>query len=176
MVFVGDLWTSYDSTQEFSESSVSARMIARLNKHFFVATEVWGTHFSGKRTRIDAVLTPRDQTFWAGKDVKLGIEFKRGDGSTKEACTHAAQSVDYAHTFFDNFGYMYIFTYPDTARNLIKTNLWFYDRLMGRLGVGQLNENLGILELRLNGHLVWSESSGPVDAKKWKLERKFGSR
>lgn len=175
MVFIGDLWVQRQASDARLESEVSAGLITRLERDFVIHREVTGTHYSGKRVRIDAVLVPKARGTWATEQVSLGLEIKRGVLSIGEASKLAAQSVDYANSCFDGFGYMYVFSYPDLTQGHISIGAAFYQRFLGQLGVGFLRD-CGGLELRLKGHLVWSEKLGAVEATRWKMERKFGSR
>lgn len=175
MVDLGELWLKHPKECSL-EKDVSEDLLERLRKHFHIDQEVNGTHFSGKRVRIDAVLVPRDRSCWAGDTIHIGLEIKRGKDSIGEASKQAAQAVDYSHSYFDKYGYLFIFCWPDPTHGVFGSRSGFYQRFLGQLGVGFLRNNCGSLELHLKGHLVWSEKLGPVDARRWKLERKFGSR
>ena len=178
MVYVGDIWLAKRPADVPLECDVSRDLLDRLEKHFVVHREVAGTHYSGKRVRIDAILVPKERGTWATEQASLGLEVKRGKVSIGEATKLAAQSVDYANTCFDGFGYVYVFSYPDLTQGHFNLRAQFYERFLGQLGVGFLRQwqNGSNLELRLKGHLVWSELQGPVEAARWKMERKFGSR
>ena len=158
-----------------SEKDVSQKLIESLAKHFNIFKEVDGKHYTGKNVRIDAILKPKDASGWADKNVAIGLEIKRGDDTVGEVTKHLSQSVDYANSRFNGFGYLYIFCYPDPNEGTWGQHTTFFDRFMGQLGVGFLRASGG-LSLRLKGHLVWSEQSGPYEAKRWSLERKFGSK
>ena len=58
------------------EKIFSKQVLSLLSDAFEIKTEVFGTHFSGTRLRIDAVLKPKDTAKWKNKNVVLGIEFK----------------------------------------------------------------------------------------------------
>lgn len=81
------------------------QVLPRLAPYFNIHREVTGIHPSGKRLRIDAIVTPRNPEAWARPDVSLGIEFKattaigRGDSSRV-----IRQCLDYTLTDFKGFG------------------------------------------------------------------------
>lgn len=155
MVYLGDLWNT-EHREVRLELEVSDELLIKLGRFFHIHQEVHGTHYSGKRVRIDAVLIPRDKHLWAGENIKLGLEIKRGKNSIGEASKHAAQSVDYANTHWDKYGYLYVFCFPDSTQGTFSLAAGFYQRFLGQLGVGFLRDERGALELRLKGHLVWS--------------------
>jgi len=170
---------SRDAIEYQKESQVACQLFEKLEPHFYISREVVGTHYSGKRLRVDAVLRPRKTSDWKCKDTAFAIEIKRGEGGVGEATRHISQSVDYASTAFDGFGYLYIFTYPCPLPEYFQSqNVCFYERFLGQLGVGFLRDSWQgkYMELRLKGHTVWSELNGPLEGRFWSLARKFGSK
>ena len=94
-----------------SEESYKQRVFDILRPHFEIHTEVTGKHFSGKSLRIDAIVTPKANVEWKNKSVAMGIEFKddlRMRGDTTNYTRWLAQCVDYASTYWDKYGYMFL--------------------------------------------------------------------
>lgn len=174
------------------EEGVKERILSRLSKHFHIEEEVWGTHWSGKRLRIDAVLTPLDDSGWKTKRPRLGIEFKNFRGfdpsfSIKDYTKWWSQCHDYAETKFDGHGHMYVFSYNGFShyrQRLSSESLAaFAVRFWGRLGVGELQPTTDgwprkqCLMFVLHGTTkIWSEVSGVKEGSRMSMERKFGSR
>ena len=174
------------------ESDVKRSVLSRLAPHFDVHEEVWGTHWSGKRIRIDAIVTPKDDSGWKTKRPSLGIEFKNFHGfrasfDMKDYTKWWAQCHDYAETKFDGHGYVYVFSYNGFShyrrRAGRESSAAFAVRFWGRLGVGELQPTEDgyprqkSLMFVLNGtNKVWSEARGVLDGGRISMERKFGSR
>lgn len=151
-----------------------------LGRTFRIQEQVYGRHFSTpRRKRIDMVIYPLDTSDWSNKQVAFGVEVKRDDfhceTGTGDYCRHFGQSVDYANTEWDGFGYLNILTYPSFIPQRI-SDPEFYRRIAGRLGVGELCFTEYGLTAFLNGHNIWCQSLGVVEGKTWGLKRKFGSR
>lgn len=51
-------------------------IIKLLSNDFYIVEQVYGTHFSGARLRIDAIVKPKDISNWKNPNVCFGIEFK----------------------------------------------------------------------------------------------------
>jgi len=157
------------------EKVFSASVLDILSKHFFIEKEVFGTHFSGCRLRIDAVVKPKETSMWKNKNVAFGIEFKakeKLDGL--KASTHwVKQCIDYANTQWDSYGYIYVFSCPNIFE---KDDEIYLNRILSDLGVGVLRDNNyhGWTFYLQDRHRIWSEKDGICEGKKWSLIRKFG--
>lgn len=174
------------------EVGIKDRVLSRLSKHFHVEEEVWGTHWSGRRLRIDAVLIPIDDSGWKTKRPRLGVEFKNFRGfdpsfSIKDYTKWWSQCHDYAETKFDGHGHMYVFSYNGFShyrqRTSNESSAAFAVRFWGRLGVGELQPTTDgwprkqCLMFVLHGNTkVWSEVRGVREGSRMSMERKFGSR
>lgn len=166
------------------ESDLKRSVIARLASHFDVFEEVWGTHWSGKRVRIDAIITPKDDSEWKTKSPRIGVEFKNfrkfsPSFDMKDYTRWWAQCHDYAETKFDDHGYVYVFSYNGFShyaqRAGRETSAAFAVRFWGRLGVGEIRPD--DLMFVINGtNKIWSERRGVVDGSRISMERRFGSR
>lgn len=173
------------------EKDISERVLDRLSKHFRIEEQVQGMHWSGRRLRIDAIVTPLDDSGWKTKSPSLGIEFKNFRGfnpsfDIKDYTKWWSQCHDYAETDFDGHGYVFVFSYNGFShyRQRGKDSLAaFAIRFWGRLGVGELSlardgfpSREGLM-FSMSDSKVWSEITGPRDgAKNWNMKRKFGSR
>lgn len=166
------------------EKRLSKRVLERLSRHFFIHEQAHGTHWSGRRMRIDAVIQPRDLSGWKGEQPRFGIEFKNYHAfnpsfDMKDYTKWWAQCHDYAETDFDGHGYIPIFSYNGfshyAGRLKSSTDRAMVVRFWGRLGVGEIQpEDLLFV---INGtNKIWSESRGVIDGARISMERKFGSR
>lgn len=166
------------------EKMFSQAVLQDLALDFHVYTEVKGVHFSGKGMRIDAVVTPHKPEGWKSPDVALGIEFKndlRLRGDTTNYTGWLAQCVDYSHTVWDGFGYLYIFACPGLIagiQNQDQSMRWLLPRIMGHLGVGELkfDDRFGLTFFLQEQHRIWSQKLGVESGKRWTLKRDFGAR
>lgn len=167
-----------------SEDSLRDEYLEILDKDFLCEKEVLGTHFSGKRMRIDAVIKPREPELWKNQDVAFGIEFKDDfmldrTFDTVNFTKWLAQCMDYSHTEFDGYGYIFIFVCPElVSRVALGREHHFLVNLMSQLGIGELKEHKrhGLSLMLSQDHRMWSEKKGVESGKRWKLERKFGRR
>lgn len=165
-----------------SEINYSNSVENKIKETFHIYKEVWGTHFSGKRLRIDAILVPKDTSGWKNKNIALGIEYKddkriKGDMTNYTKC--AAQCVDYANTKWDGFGYIYVFASPGfNAYNGDKYFNFVFPRILSSLGVGEFkkHEHYGWSFWFQKDDRIWSEKNGVERGSHWNMIRKFGSR
>jgi hypothetical protein len=172
------------------EQDVKLAVFDRLSPHFHIHEEVWGTHWSGKRLRIDAIVSPKDDSQWKTKSPFFGLEFKNFRGfnpslDMKDYTKWWSQCHDYAETDFDGFGLVYVFSYNGFSSYRTKTKnpttAAFAVRFWGRLGVGELMPNKhhtgrSNLTLMMQSNKIWSEVDGVKDGARISMERKFGSR
>ena len=168
-----------------SEAAFKAHVLNILRDEFFIWTEVEGPHFSGRRLRLDAIVTPKNIATWKTPHVALGIEFKddiRWNGGTKALTKWFAQCVDYAHTDWDGFGYLYVFACPGMIDELTgpssSPGAWLLSRVMGQLGIGELrfDPRRGLSFYLHESHRLWSQRDGIESGRLWSLTRTFGSR
>lgn len=166
------------------EKEVRESTLARLSSHFLIHEEVWGTHWSGRRLRIDAVITPKDDSDWKTKSPRLGVEFKnfrafKPSGDMKDYTRWWSQCHDYAETDFDGCGYVPVFSYNGFShyrqRMGSDSAAAFAVRFWGRLGVGEIRPD-DLLFVMNGTNKIWSESRGVIDGSRISMERKFGSR
>lgn len=169
-----------------SEATLSNLYLTDLEPHFHIEREITGSHFSGKRLRLDAVLKPKAASMWKREDVAFGIEFKDTDRfaksyDTKNLTQWLAQCIDYANTNWDNFGYLYIFCCPslvDEVPESVLSNPMFIRNFMGQMGIGEIKyQPIYGLSILLHGHhRIWSATKGVEQGKNYTLDRRFGSR
>lgn len=100
-----------------NEKQLKENVVQELRENFYFYPEVKGTHFSGKRLALDYVMKPKDTTEWKNKNIVFGVEFKDvpaldKKGDTSNFTKWIAQCVDYSHTVWDDFGYLFILTCP----------------------------------------------------------------
>lgn len=163
------------------EKIYAENILKILRNDFYIEPQVYGTHFSGARLRIDAVVKPRDVSKWKNPGICFGIEFKLEEKlkGTKDKTLWIKQCIDYANTRWDNYGYMYIFSCPSIFGKLdqvIQGNQWLWNRILSNLGVGRLDnhKSYGWTFFLQDTHRVWSQREGIASGKHWTLKRKFG--
>lgn len=161
-----------------NEAELADWACGELDPFFEIRRQIQGTHCTGRRLRIDAILRPRDVTGWADPDPAFGVEFKNpGAAGTQVYTTWAAQCVDYTHTNWDGFGRLLIATcLPVTGGFLGRVDAeGLLVRVLGKLGVGELgiSPSQG-WALRVSGDRVWSQASGP--RRNWGIRLRYGSR
>jgi hypothetical protein len=162
------------------EADLAERAIACLAPYFHVQREVQGTHFSGRRLRIDAILRPRDTTGWRDPDPAFGVEFKiahQGGKSTNEFTNWARQAVDYTHTNWDGYGRLPVFACPSIVDTLPGDAGWLMAHLLGQFGVGELMpvEKEGWALTVHGDQILWSQRRGPAEAQRRSLHPKVGN-
>ena len=166
------------------EKRLAKKVLQRLSKHFFIHEQAMGTHWSGRRLRIDAVIQPRDLSGWKDDAPRFGVEFKNYHAFSpsfdiKDYTKWWAQCHDYAETNFDGHGYIPIFSYNGfshyAARLKSSTEQALAVRFWGRLGVGEIRPE-DLLFVMSGTNKIWSESRGVIDGGRISMERKFGSR
>jgi hypothetical protein len=129
---------------------------------------------------------PKQPGPWKDDRPAFGVEFKLADEysfDTRRFTRWAAQAVDYAETEWDDFGRLMIFGCPSPLRR-IASSAWgpgaagLMARLLGQMGVGELAPMEGDgLALILHGqHRLWSQRRGVLDARRWSMQPRSGSR
>lgn len=166
-----------------TEADLASVALAELDSYFTAEREVWGTHCTGARLRLDAVLQPRDSSGWFDQAPVFGVEFKNalaGSFDTRRFTSWAAQAVDYTHTKWGSYGYLTVFTCPPVSAVFTENTVYgvgageLMVRVLGQLGVGELGQTSYGWTLRLNGDTLWSERRGVH--RRWSLIPKVGSR
>lgn len=162
------------------ENRFIEQMMSVLDPYFHIEREVTGTHFSGARLRIDCVIRPKDVTRWKNKNVAFGVEFKSPNklGSFHKYSGWLAQCVDYSHTNWDNYGYLYILSCPGFESIGIESAFDAMAHIMGQVGVGEFKQykRYGWTIIMHATHRIWSEVGGVREGDRWSMERKWGSR
>lgn len=167
-----------------SEKDIETWVLDALEPHFVIERRVPGFHFSGKRLIIDAVVVPRATQRWKNQNAALGIEFKdiaRLRGDTRNFTTWLSQCVDYSHTNWSGYGYLFIFACPSLVRDIPSgAPREDVDRIlyaiMGQLGIGELRYSsyYGWHFVLHGHHRIWSEELGVEDGGRYWLKRRFG--
>jgi len=129
-----------------SEKEIEISVINQLTTHFDFIPKVKGRHFSGKQLVIDYIIKPRRPEKWKNKNIVFGLEFKdinRLDNieDTTDFTKWIAQCVDYSHTSWDDFGYIYILTCPGVSSSAFIKNAYgetIISKILGHLGIGEL--------------------------------------
>lgn len=184
-----------------TEPRLTEIVFQQLAHHFHLTPQVWGTHPSGERMRIDAIAVPRDRTGWSRADIALGIEFKapsghRPDGTRerKDACKIVSQCIDYTWTDWEGFGRVPVFfcpgfaevdylrytrgVYPGTDEAFRAGTGYALAGLLGQNNAGELIEapHLGWAFVMNATHRIWTERFGIAEGATNKLIRDSGSR
>lgn len=168
-----------------SEIDFETVVLSILEQHFVVQRRVAGTHFTGKRFILDAVIVPRQPHSWKNRSVAFGVEFKdvvRLRGDTRNFTKWLAQCADYTNTNWDNYGYVFVFACPSIVDNIPTASdnevARILNAVMGQLGIGELREDARYgWSLFLHGHhRLWSERKGVEEGRRYWLKRSFGNR
>jgi hypothetical protein len=169
-----------------TEPELATWVLDQLAPSFVVHREIAGTHWSRRRLRLDAVLEPKDPGRWKDDKPALGVEFKLADErsfDTRRFTRWAAQAVDYTETEWDGFGRLMIFGCPSPMR-MIASSGWGQEaaglmaHLLGQFGVGELApmERDGLTLILQGHHRLWSQHRGVLEARRWSLWPRVGSR
>lgn len=180
------------------EPEFAAQVLAELSRYFSIHEQVMGTHPSGKRLRVDAILVPNDRDKWKRKDVALCVEFKSPSNSRerRDVCQIISQCIDYSLVAWDGFGVQPIFFCPgfQEIRQIYADGVnsqdpaWSPSRfehgkgyimagIMGQNNVGELFHlpHTGWAFYMNGHHCIWS-TAGVGEGKLNSLTRKIGSR
>ena len=155
-----------------------------LSKHFYIREEVEGVHVSGKRVRIDALIVPKEYDQWKnGKQTVFGLEFKKQFDSISDRTKLIVQAIDYRNSkFYARNGDLLdveVFVYPNPVLDI--QDRGFYDRLLGRIGIGFMYFEHRIyggtmLFMEINGNKIWDSVNGTNGiGKKMNFYKKIGS-
>lgn len=188
------------------EAALAQQVLAALEPHFKIHTEVWGDHPIGARCRIDAIAVPRNSEQWARPDIALGIEFKAPTDrpeerrDRKDNAKIISQCIDYSLVRWEGFGMQPIFFCPGFAETQQDQDDFLFDNwdynlgfkrgigflmagVMGQNNVGELRhtQHLGWVFLMNGHHRIWAEHvgdrpGGVLEGKRNKLMRSVGSR
>jgi len=87
------------------ETDVITYFNEKIGRFFNIYPEVWGTHITGCKKRIDAIITPKqfllDRSF---PEIPIGVEIKTDlleDGNKKQVIELYHQTIVYRHTRFN---------------------------------------------------------------------------
>lgn len=106
------MWPDSPETS-LSEKEYRAVVESRLEPHFHLEGESWGTcAIRGHRLRVDQVIRPRDVSGWKSPDVKLAIEFKKFKKTKhEEVGDMIRRGLEYRVTEYDDHGWIPVFLY-----------------------------------------------------------------
>jgi len=153
-----------------SESKLVLGLTKLLAKDFYIDPEVWGTDLrTGKRLRIDAVLTPKRPEDWPDPLVRFGFEFKALNKQRPQNILR--QAIDYRYTKWDDYGFLTIIMAPPLQLHdgelrgelvafigaLSIGELWFRNR-----GYGHWTTSCDLV-MSIGGTKVWSSVYGPTN-------------
>jgi hypothetical protein len=165
-----------------SENQIADTVLTALGPMFFLEREVWGTHCSGARVRLDAILRPRDPTDWFDEAPAFGVEFKSRVDQGAEAL---GQCANYMHTMWDGYGVLPIFLCPAVCSRWAwarggEQGAWLVTRMLGQFGVGELDwvnqGGRGRWRLERAGTCIWDSDRGPSAGSVSSLAVKVGHR
>jgi hypothetical protein len=178
-----ELWSLHGSL-DLTESQSEKQLWLLLGDDFDIDYQVTGDHFSGKRFRVDAVITPKDQSDWKDDRTAFAIEVK-GQSTSKKSrdyTRHLGQCADYANTVwrgYQELGPIPVISFPRFIphHKLDLETHFQMQRIAGRLGVGEfiLHYKHG-WSIELQGHVIWSSLHGVTrEGRTWSMRRKYGS-
>jgi hypothetical protein len=159
-----------------TELDFSIKVLNRLSKDFYIQKEVWGTHFTGKKYRVDAVIKPKQSNLWARKDIAFGIEFKKPEAylDCKIVSSMIRQSYNYLYTDFQGYGNIPLLVCPLKIQNTYckENEMSFIKRLLGRFGIGEIvntKDYRGLAIIFQENEYVWCEKHGVMKGKSWEF-------
>jgi hypothetical protein len=162
-----------------TEAELTTWVLGELAESFHIEREIRGSHCSGRKLRIDAVLRPIDASNWKDAEPAFGLEFKVPDQeTTRDFTAWMAQAVDYTHTYWHGYGRLKVFMCPSPFVGLHDREMpGLVCRLLGQLGVGDLCQlpHRG-WSLLLHDEVLWCQKDGPVKAKYWSVRSRVGHR
>lgn len=101
------------------EKTLAAHVLEVMSKWFHIEEQVPGAYWTGEKTRIDAVLRPRDPAGWHDDDPALGVEFKPESADTGDLYGGVAQAVAYTHCQWRSYGTLPVFLCPSPFAHLL---------------------------------------------------------
>lgn len=146
--------------------------VSLASPYFRIQHEVRGTHYTGKRLRMDMLLHPRFE--WSGGGHHpIGLEIKKPMHRSGHLI---GQAADYAASSWES----------DAHSDPVSVFVAVYDEMALDHGIAQVLGGIGViyfgpdeksvgLNVRCSYNRMWSERDGVVN-NKWSAQRKFGSR
>jgi len=154
-----------------TEEQEVVRWRRELDPWFNIEEEVWGTHYTGRRVRIDMMLHPKF-AWRGGSHYPIGFEIKK---PVRKQGHYIGQALDYACSRFESLVYS-----PESIDVFIAVN----DDAVKDHGYGQVFGGCGVIYLGIDPHCGlnirvsynrhWSAVNGVVSD--WSARRKYGSR
>lgn len=171
----------YQKYNEQEEHEFKQQWLDKLKPYFTIKEEVSGTHLSGQKLRIDAVIIPKDLSDWKNKEIAFGIEFKSPTKIDRlgNQLNFMKQCVDYSYTKFDSLGFIPILSCPQFEIDEVYSNdksLTTLRHFLNRFQVGELYEtHRGLSIIYAEHHFIWFD--GKVhEGKRWMLNKEFGNK
>jgi hypothetical protein len=179
---------SYGAFANLTEEEFRYFVEQDIEKYFHIDREVWGTHLSGAKLRIDAVIRPKDTSEWANKDISFGVEFKSPSmlKTLGSQLAFSKQCIDYTFTKFQNYGFLPILMFPKLTVDAFITERCAqgYRHIFNQYLVGEMDyyehycteyKNKVLCIKMADTHCIWA--NGIVyEGKRNKLIPKFGSK
>lgn len=159
-----------------NEKYFSELLLNQLSKYFFIEREIIGTHFSGKKMRIDAILRPKDNSEWRNKELAIGLEIKSPlmeEVNNRRDTDILAQCLDYSFCKYEGIKDIIIVICPLLPS--LKRNDKLI-RFLSRYNIGHLDFTGGTISMSLAGQQFWSERYIPSILKKSLFKTKYGNR
>jgi hypothetical protein len=160
-----------------TEESFKGIMLDLLSPKFHIREEVWGKHFSGRKMKIDAILTPKENDDWRNKSLSFGIEFKNpiGEESNHRRDTDClAQCLDYTFTKFDEFEDTFILLCPLLPGLENESKLL---RFISTYNLGYVDFYEDKILFKYGLQMLWEENGKtPSLLRKSMLSSKYGNR
>lgn len=173
-----------------SESHYKTRVLQLAEDHFRIRREVVGKLFNN-RCKIDAIITPKDLTNWANKEICFGVEFKHFSENYNGKGTESAnmgyytkqfkQIIDYSYAEFPGLGRIPILISPPIFNNMTglfeQKQAQLIKNCMGQCNVGELyiDDRNGLSIIFNTGHNVWNAKWGVGIGKTALFKTKIGS-
>lgn len=143
-----------------------------------VGREVLGTHASGKRLRVDAVLRPPEAEQWATKLWALEAKPPVLPADSTDHAALVVQAADYRHVKWDDYGPLPTMIWPEPFAGFLgEQAVGAVRAILGRMRVPPLRWVSGHgLWLGLTLTRVWSQARGRTShAERWDLTPRRGA-
>lgn len=159
-----------------------------IAQFFHIEREVWGTHLTGIKLRIDAIIRPKDTADWANKNIAFGVEFKSPSmlKTLGSQLAFSKQCIDYSHTNFQGYGFIPILMFPKLTTDSYITERCAqgYRHIFNQFLVGEMDyyEHYAteykkkVLCIKMaDAHCIWADGK-VYEGNRNKLIQKFGSK
>jgi hypothetical protein len=161
---------------DLNEKLFEELILNELEEYFEIERQVSCKHFSGSTLRIDAVLTPKDNSLWRNKNLTIGIEIKNPltyQNSKRKKDEFLAQCLDYTQSEFKDYSDMIVLLCPLIPSFQNRFDTW---RFLGSYNIGYLDFKDDSISMRIKNQEFWNENYLPALIKNSEFKQEYGNR